>query len=73
MSKNFLLIRGIDMYSNEIDTLLKKRNFIIDSKTYLYICMTSNQLHNIKYSPYGNYFEVWSEDNFYWKFTVYKV
>ncbi len=61
------------MYSYEIDTLLKNRNYNIDSKTYLYICTTSTQIYNIKYSPYENHFEMWSKDNFYWKFTVYKT
>lgn len=61
------------MYSCEIDTLLKSNNYNIDSQTYINICNTSPQLARIKYDPYGNYFEIWTKDNYYWKFTVYPI
>ena len=60
------------MYSYEIDNILKSKNYKIDSDTYLHICSTSPQLTRIKYNPYCSYFETWSNDNYYWKFNVYR-
>lgn len=59
------------MYDWEITQILQQNNNNIDSETYLNICRTSPQLNHIKYEPYGNYFEMWSNDENYFKFTVY--
>lgn len=58
------------MYSHEIDELLTKNNFRIKSDVYWNIC-ESPQVYRVKYSPYGDYIEVWTSDGNYWKFTVY--
>lgn len=60
------------MYSWEINQFLEHRNYNIDSEDYLKICNSSNQISKIKYEPFGDYFEIWTNDNYYWKFSVYK-
>ncbi len=60
------------MYSWEIDRLLRDEDYHIDSETYIYICSSSPQISEIKYHPSSHYFEIWSKDNYFWKFTVYK-
>lgn len=59
------------MYSYEIVHLLESQNYKIDSDTYTSICHTSPQITRVKYNAYGNYFEIWTDDNNYWKFNVY--
>lgn len=58
------------MYDYEIDGLLKANNYTIDSETYINICQSS-QIREIKYSPYENSYEIWTNEN-YWKFYVYR-
>lgn len=60
------------MFSYEIQNILESRRYNIDSETYSDICSTSPQISRVKYDPYGNYFEIWTKDNFYWKIDVYK-
>lgn len=59
------------MYSKEIQQILDSNNYNINSETYINICSTSPQIVRTKYNPYGNYFEMWGNDE-YWKFTVYR-
>lgn len=60
------------MYSREIDNILKSNNYNIDSNSYLNICSTSPQIVHVKYNPYGQYFEMWTNDDYYWKFNIYR-
>ena len=60
------------MYSWEINKFFEQRNYNIDSENYLKICNSSNQIYKIKYEPFGDYFEIWTNDNYYWKITVYE-
>lgn len=60
------------MYSYEIDKTLKFRNYNIDSETYIDMCSTSTQISRVKYDPYDNKYEIWTNDNYYWKFNVYR-
>lgn len=60
------------MYSYEIDRTLKSQNYNIDSETYSKICSFSPQIIRIRYSPYSNDYEMWSNDNYYWKFAMYR-
>ena len=60
------------MYSWEITQFFEQRNYKIDSEDYLKICNSSNQISKIKYEPFGNYFEIWTNDNYYWRITVYR-
>lgn len=59
------------MYSYEIDKIMRESNYNIDSNTYINICRTSPQINRIKYIPFENKIEMWTEDNKYWKFNVY--
>lgn len=58
------------MYSCEIDSILKENNYNIPSTTYE-IVLSSPQISHVKYSPYGDEFEIWTNDGWYWKFTIY--
>lgn len=60
------------MYSHEIQSILEQNSYVISVDTYMNICSTSNQISRIKYEPYGNYFEIWTRDNYYWKFYLRK-
>lgn len=59
------------MYGYEIDNIMQSKNYRIDSGTYFNIFSASPQVKNVKYSPYGDYFEAWNNDK-YWKFSVYR-
>lgn len=58
------------MYDWEIQNFLAERNHRLESKEYIYLCDTCPQINHVKYNPYGNYFEVWT-DSSYFKFEVY--
>jgi len=60
------------MYSYEIVKTLESQNYNIDSETYMDICNTSPQISRVKYDPYDNKYEIWTNDNFYWKFNIYR-
>lgn len=60
------------MYSSEIDQTLKSQKYNIESGTYSKICSSSPQITHVKYNPYSNEYEMWSNDNYYWKFTIYR-
>lgn len=60
------------MYSCEINQTLESQNYNIDSETYINICNTSPQISRVKYDPYDNKYEIWTDDNFYWKINVYR-
>lgn len=60
------------MYSIEIDHKLKSENYNISFDTYLYICDSSPQITHVKYDPYAGFFELWTNDNYYWKINVYR-
>ena len=59
------------MYSHEIRNILKNNNYIIDSETYINIIQTSPQINHIKYSPYSDSFEMWSDSGEYWNYKVF--
>lgn len=60
------------MYSHEIEQILKNQNYNIDSETYVNICDTSTQISKAKYNSYIDKYELWTSDNYYWKFSVYR-
>ena len=60
------------MYSSEIDQIIEPQYYNIDSETYIDICNTSPQISRVKYDPYNNEYEIWTNDNFYWKINVYR-
>ena len=57
------------MYSNEIDSIMKQNGYIISANTYINIC-SSPQIIRTHYEAFGDYFESWTEDRYYWKFRV---
>lgn len=59
------------MYSWEIDQKMNEWDYNIPSYLYIDILNTSPQIHHTKYNPYGDYFEMWTDDGSYWKFKVY--
>lgn len=59
------------MYSYEIKSTLEKYQYDLPSDLYMHICATSPQINHIKYNPYGDYFEIWTNDDNYWKFSVH--
>ena len=60
------------MYSYEIDSIIMQNNYIISVNTYIDICASSPQIIRIHYEPFGDYFEIYTKDNYYWKFRVVK-
>lgn len=60
------------MYSYEITQTLESQDYNLDSGTYINICHTSPQISRVKYDPYSNSFEVWTNDNSYWRFSVHR-
>lgn len=61
------------MYSWEIQQLLQIRNYLISNKEYFYILDTSPQIRGIEYKPYEDNFYMWTDDNFNFKFKVYRL
>lgn len=59
------------MFSWEIRDELEKYNYRISSEIYKKIC-DSPQIQKIKYEPFGDYYELYTDDGYYYKFTVYK-
>ena len=59
------------MYSEEIEELLKLRNYLISVKEYIEI-IKSPQVNHIKYNPFNDYFDIWTDDRYYFKTKVRK-
>ena len=57
------------MYSWEISQILEQNNYNVTVDVYNEICKSS-QISRVKYEPFGDYFEIWTKDNYYWKFQV---
>ena len=60
------------MYSYEIDSIMKQNDNTISVNTYINICSTSPQIIRTHYEAFGDYFEIYTEDRYYWKFRVVK-
>lgn len=62
------------MYSWEIQRELEKYNYNIPASCYNEICGIDNnpQIVRIKYEPYGDYFEMYTNDGYSWRFKVYR-
>ena len=65
-------MRKTNMFSWEIDKILKENNFAINAETYIQIISTSSQINHIKYQAFGDYFELWTDDRYEWKFKVFR-
>ena len=60
------------MYSWEIEQLLKLKDYLISNKEYFEICDTSPQIKGIEYNPFENNFYMWTDDNYNFRFKVYR-
>ncbi len=58
------------MYSYEINQTIVSQNYNIDSETYMDICNTSPQISRVKYEPFEDNFNIWTNDNYHWTFKV---
>lgn len=57
------------MFSYEIEKIIKEKNYTISSIDYNNICQSS-QIIKLKYDPYGDMYELWTNDNYYFKFKI---
>ena len=58
------------MYSWEIQNKLQKKNYILTGEEYIDICKNSSQISQIKYNGFDDNYEIWTTDNYYWKFRL---
>ena len=60
------------MYSYEIKQLLELKNYLLDRKEANKILniKDSPQINHVKYNTYDDNFEMWTSDNYYFKFKV---
>lgn len=58
------------MYSQEIEELLKIRNYCIGVDEYYQIISTSPQINEISYKPSEDNFEIYTDDNYKFKTKV---
>lgn len=58
------------MYSHEIDQLIKLRNYLIENEEYMEIVLNSPQISYLKYNTFTKDYEMWTSDNYYWKYKV---
>lgn len=63
------------MYSHEIQQLLELKQYLLEQKEANKILdiKESPQINHIKFNPYNEDFEMWTSDNYYFKFKVKKV
>lgn len=59
------------MYSFEIENLLKERNYVVDSETYMHICKTSPQIVRIVFNKDNSNFYIHTNDNYNFELKVY--
>lgn len=59
------------MYSYEIEELLKLRNYLISVKEYVEITKSS-QINHIKYDPFNDEFNIWTDDRYCFKTKIRK-
>ena len=60
------------MYSHEIKELIELKNYLLDRKEASKILDidSSPQINHVKYNQDNNDFEMWTTDNYYFKFKV---
>lgn len=60
------------MYSWEIENLLRLREYLISNREYFYILDTSPQIRGVQYKPFEDNFYIQTDDNYNFKFKVYR-
>lgn len=65
---------GFILYSWEIEQLLQMRNYFITVQEYLKISdiKENPQISEIKYEPFSDDFNIWTKDQYHFKFKVKK-
>lgn len=60
------------MYSTEIDSYLRSRNWYLTKEEYIYVSDTkaSPQICRIKYEPFDNSFYMETNDGYNWSFGI---
>lgn len=60
------------MFSYEIDEFLRSRDWNVSKSDYLYVTdrELSPQICRVTYTPFGEYFTMWTNDGFCWKFCI---
>lgn len=63
------------MYSNEIDALLRLRNYLLEVKEYLeaFDPNISTQIERLQYKPFDDSFYCRTNDGYEWEFKVKKL
>ena len=59
------------MYDWELNCYLASKGYSISHTDYLYVCAECPQLKSIKYNPFDDCFEAWSDDGNCFRFKVY--
>lgn len=64
----------MQVYSWEIDQIIKSNNNQLSSSVYLEIADVNKnpQIDHIKYDAWSNSFNMWTNDGWCWSFQVYK-
>lgn len=58
------------MFSWEIDTLIRTKNYSITPDEYKQIIVSSPQIIKNTYEPYSDKYVIRTEDNYLWKFSI---
>ena len=59
------------MTSEEICRIMKQNNNHIPSHLYIMILNSSQQIDHIVYQSYGDYYEMWDCNGWYWRCMVF--
>lgn len=60
------------MYSWEIDTLIRTKNYSITPDEYKKIIISSPQIVTNTYEPCSDKYIIKTDDNYFWKFNIVK-
>ena len=58
------------MYSWEIQQLMEYKNYLLTCKEYIDMVFGSSQINRVRYNPYSNDYEIWTNDDYYVRFKV---
>lgn len=59
------------MYDWELQNYLQQHNYTLTHYEYDDVCKGCPQLNHVKYNPYDDCFEAWSDEGNYFRFKVY--
>ena len=73
MNKRITLfsLRRCIVFSSELDHFIKERNYYLTRSDYLKISPdTCPQIDHMKYDPFRDIFEIWTNDGYHWEIKV---